>query len=137
MVEAARYVRGHAWDLPTWAERAKLARDYGFTSIFHAANVDDRFRLPATLDMEINALCAGPIGFATVPYEMFCSNGQYVKEHSPFRQTFVLGYCNGSFSYLADENAYAYNCYEVNARRFSKGVSEDVAENLVQMLKEL
>jgi hypothetical protein len=68
---------------------------------------------------------------------MFCSNGQYVKEHSPFKQTFVLGYCNGSFSYLPDENAYGYDCYENNARRFSKGVSEDVAANLVQMLKEL
>ena len=137
MVEAARYVRSHAWDLPTWAERAKLARDNGFTSIFHAANVDDRYRLPKTLDMEINALCAGSIGFATAPYEMFCSNGQYVKEHSPFQMTFVMGYCNGSFSYLADEKAYEYDCYEVNARRFSKGVSEDVAQNLVQMLKEL
>ena len=137
MVEAARYVRNHAWNLPTWAERAKLARDNGFTSIFHAANVDDRYRLPETLEMEINGLCAGPIGFATAPYEMFCSNGQYVKEHSPFQMTFVMGYCNGSFSYLADDKAYDYDCYEVNARRFSRGVSEDVAENLVQMLKEL
>ena len=107
------------------------------SSIFHAANVDDRFRLPETLEMEINGLCAGPIGFATAPYEMFCSNGQYVKEHSPFQMTFVMGYCNGSFSYLADDKAYDYDCYEVNARRFSRGVSEDVAENLVQMLKEL
>ena len=137
MVEDAIYVRNYAWELPTWAERAKLARDYGFTSIFHAANVHDRSRLPEILEMEINALCAGGIGFATAPYEMFCSNGQFVKEHSPFRMTFMMGYCNGSFSYLADANAYEYDCYEVNARRFSKGVSEDVACKLVEMLETL
>ena len=137
LAEKARYVRRHGWELETWAERGKLATDNGFNSIFHAANVDDRSRLPKTLEMEIDAVRVGPVAFATAPYEMFCSNGQYVKEHSPFRQTFVLGYCNGSFSYLADENAYGYNCYEYNARRFSKGVSEDVACKLVEMLKEL
>ena len=49
----------------------------------------------------------------------------------------MLGYRNGGFAYLADEKAYAYNCYEVNARRFSKGVAEDVAQKLVEMLQEL
>lgn len=137
MVEKAQYVRQHVWQLPTWAERAKLATDNGFTSMFHAAQVIDRYHLPETLEMEINALCAGPIAFATAPYEMFCSNGQYVKEHSPFAMTFMMAYCNGSFSYLPDANAYEYDCYEVNARRFSKGVSEDVADNLVQMLHQL
>ena len=137
MVEKAQYVRTHVWQLPTWAERAKFAKDNGFTSMFHAAQVTDRYRLPETLEMEINALCAGPVAFATAPYEMFCSNGQYVKENSPFALTFVMGYCNGSFSYLPDANAYEYDCYEVNARRFRKGVSEDVAENLVQMLTEI
>jgi hypothetical protein len=87
--------------------------------------------------MELNVLCAGDIAFATAPFEMFNSNGRYIKENSPFKMTFVLAYCNGFNSYLPDEKAFNYDCYEVNARRFPKGSAEEVAQTNVAMLKQL
>ena len=87
--------------------------------------------------MELNALCAGDIAFATVPYEMFNSNGRFVKENSPFKMTFMLAYCNGFNSYLPDEKAFNYDCYEVNARTFPKGAAEAVAKQNVDMLMQI
>ena len=51
--------------------------------------------------------------------------------------TFVLGYCNGAYSYIADEKAFGYDCYEVNTRRFPKGTAEAIAEAHVQLLQKL
>ena len=119
------------------AERRQLIKDNGFNSVYHAMHVKGRARMPETMDMELNALCAGDIAFATAPYEMFNSNGRYVKENSPFKMTFMLAYCNGFHSYLPDEKAFDYDCYEVNARRYPKGAAEAVAKINVQMLKDL
>lgn len=118
-------------------ERQQLIKENGFNSVYHAMHIRGRSQMPAAMDMELNALRAGDIAFATVPYEMFNSNGRYIKENSPFKMTFVLGYCNGFNSYLPDDNAFNYDCYEVNARRFPRGSAEEVARRNVQMLEEL
>ena len=119
------------------AERRQLIKESPFNSVYHAMHVRGRSRMPETLDMELNALCAGDIAFATAPFEMFNSNGRFVKENSPFKMTFMLAYCNGFNSYLPDEKAFNYDCYEVNARRFPKGAAEEVADIDVDMLKKL
>lgn len=118
-------------------ERLALRKKYGFNSIYHATQVINRSRLGAYIEMEIDALCAGDISFATAPYEMFCSNGKYIKDNTPFEMTFVMGYCNGSNAYIADKAAFAYDCYEVNSRRFYEGAAEDIVENHIRMLREL
>lgn len=118
-------------------ERSQLIRENGFNSVYHAMHVRSRSKMPESLSMELNALCAGDIAFATVPFEMFNSNGRFVKENSPFKMTFMLAYCNGFHSYLPDEKAFNYDCYEVNARRYPKGAAEEVANINVSMLKAL
>lgn len=118
-------------------ERSQLIRENGFNSVYHAMHVRSRSKMPESLSMELNALCAGDIAFATVPFEMFNSNGRFVKENSPFKMTFMLAYCNGFHSYLPDEKAFHYDCYEVNARRYPKGAAEEVANINVTMLKAL
>lgn len=119
------------------AQRRQLLKDNGFNSVYHAMHVRNRANLPDTIDMELNAMCIGDISFVSAPYEMFNSNGRFVKENSPFPMTFVLAYCNGFNSYLPDEKAFGYDCYEVNARRFPKGTSEEIARLHVRLLKEL
>ena len=118
-------------------ERRQLLKDRGFNSVYHAMHIRSRSKMPETLDMELNALCAGDIAFATAPFEMFNSGGRFIKERSPFKMTFVLAYCNGFNSYLPDEKAFHYDCYEVNARRFPKGAAEEVAQIDVEMLTNL
>ena len=117
--------------------RQQLIKENGFNSVYHAMHIRGRSKLPETIDMELNVLCAGDIAFATAPFEMFNSNGRYIKENSPFKMTFVLAYCNGFNSYLPDEKAFNYDCYEVNARRFPKGSAEEVAQINVDMLQHL
>lgn len=110
---------------------------YAFKSVYHAIHMRKRARMPESLEMELNALCAGDIVFATAPFEMFNSGGRFIKAKSPFKMTFVLACCNGFHSYLPDEKAFDYDRYEVNARRYPKGAAEEVAQNNVNMLHQL
>lgn len=125
------------YDIEDPKERTALLKQYGFNSYLHANQIRNRARLGATLDMELDVVCAGDIAFATAPYEMFNSNGRYVKDNSPFELTFMMAYCNGSNSYIADEKAFAYDCYEVNSRRFPKGAAEEIAATHVTLLNQL
>ena len=137
LAQLAGEVYDKYYELTDPEERKQLIKESPFNSVYHAMHVRGRAQMPETLDMELNALCAGDIAFATAPYEMFNSNGRFVKENSPFKMTFMLAYCNGFNSYLPDEKAFDYDCYEVNARRFPKGSAEEVACINVDMLKEL
>jgi len=119
------------------AERNALLKQYGFNSYLHANQIRNRARMGATLDMELDVVSIGDIAFATAPYEMFNSNGRFVKDNSPFELTFMMAYCNGSNSYIADEKAFGYDCYEVNSRRFPKGAAEEIAATHVKLLHQL
>lgn len=123
-------------DVPR-AERQQFLRDRGFSGHLHASHVIHRFNAEAYKEVELNALCAGDISFATAPYEMFCSNGMFIKENSPFAMTFVLGYCNGSFNYIVDKKGFEHLFYEVKCRRFPEGAAEALVEAHVEMLKEI
>ena len=90
------------------------------------------------IDMNLNAISISDnIAFITAPYEMFCANGMWVKENSPYDVTFVLTSANGDYAYIASELAYTYPCYEVESRMFPKGMAEDLASNMVEMRKEM
>lgn len=125
------------YDIEDPKERTALLKQYGFNSYLHANQIRNRAALGATLDLELDVVCAGDIAFATAPYEMFNSNGRYVKDNSPFPLTFMMAYCNGSNSYIADEKAFGYDCYEVNSRRFPKGAAEEIASTHVALLNQL
>ena len=129
------YKAYYATDDPV--QRRQILKDSGFNSVYHAMHVRNRKNLPDTIDLELNVLTVGDISFASAPYEMFCSNGRYIKENTPYPMTFVLGYCNGFNSYIPDDQAFDYDCYEVNARRFGRGVAEEIVQTHVDILREL
>ena len=93
--------------------------------------------------MEINAITMGTISFVTVPYEMFDTNGMEVKSGSPTETTFVLTCANGRFQYMPSEGVWDYKTidgtvpYELSSCQFERGTGEAVAQELVNMLKEL
>lgn len=134
LLEKAQAVKQQYSRTEDKALRLALIKENGFNSIYHVNAAIRRAGRGPYMDMEINALHAGGIAFATVPYEMFCSNGMFVKNNSPFSVTFMLTNCDGTNSYLPDAKAFSYDCYEVNVRIFSNGVAEDIADNLVDML---
>lgn len=118
-------------------EALRVAREKGFNSAYAARDVIGRSKMVGSRSMELDTVKVGDIAFATAPYEMFCVNGQYIKENSPFEKTIVMSCANGANSYLASEFAFQHGGYEVDSRKFPKGTAEQMVENHVEMLKEM
>lgn len=135
-VPDAEKVVEHFYELDKDAQLA-LLRQYQFNTVHHARQTINRSLLGKTLEMDLYAYGIGDISFATTPFEMFNSNGRFVKDNTPFAITFMLAYSNGSNSYIADELAHRYDCYEVNSRRFKKGAAEEIAGKCVELLDQL
>ena len=114
-----------------------MAKDYGINSPYHANGIINRSKQPDYTTMPIHVAKIGGLGIAFAPYEMFCKNGMHIKENSPYKATVVATCSNTGFSYLADDFAFTEQCYEVDVRRFVRGTAENVANNFVEMLKEL
>ena len=118
-------------------EGNKLARQYGFSSVYHANAVVRRSSYETTRPVDLHAISIGGISFAAAPYEMFAAHGMYIKEHTPFPMTFVVSCCNGVNSYLPTTQAYDYGCYESHNGNFVRGTGDKLAEALIEMLKQL
>ena len=115
----------------------KLANSYGINSPYHAAGILDKSRLPETEDLELHSFCIGGLSVVTAPYEMFDSNGVYIKENSPFDTTLIVTQTNQSRSYIPSEEGFRNNSYEANAGRFEAGTGEKLASEYVQMLQQI
>ena len=80
--------------------------------------------------------CGGS-GFVAASYEMFSNSGMYIKDNSPFEFTVISTVTNGYNNYFPTKEAFAYGCYESYTARFASGVAEDIADEFVNMLKEV
>ena len=85
------------------------------------------------------AFSLGDVAFVTAPYEMFDTNGRYIKDNSPFNTTFVVTCANLSGGYMPAEWAYYEDvqAYEVGNGGYDKGTAETLANGYVEMLNEL
>ncbi len=91
-----------------------------------------------TVDMEIQAWRIGDIGIVFVPGEVFNEIGTYIKQHSPFRNTFFVGYANGNVGYVPTSEAYAEGGYEVEeACQVNPEAAGLITEKCLELLKEL
>ena len=138
----------HSWDhmleqanevYDLWKSAGKTAGDnlgkqYGFTSSYQANAIRNRANKPATETLETRVFKIGSVGFTTGTYEMFSTQGLYVKRNSPFEITFIIA---GNFTYLPDRPAYEYRSYEADTGYYAPGSAEKLAENYVEMLKEI
>ena len=77
------------------------------------------------------------IGFVTVTYEMFDTNGKFVKDNSPFEATFVLTCANQHNTYLPSAIGFENGGYEVEQCHFAPGTGEIIADLYVEMLTSL
>lgn len=118
-------------------ESVKLANRYGINSPYHAAGILAKSRLPETSDLELHCFCIGGLSAVTAPYEMFDSNGVYIKENSPFDTTLIVTQTNQSRSYIPSEEGFRNNSYEANAGKFEAGTAEKLASEYVQMLQQI
>ena len=92
-------------------------------------------------DINMMVLSVGDFAFVSAPYEMFDSNGRYIKDNSPFDMTFVatLGYY--TVPYIPDYDGYEYEgvglSYEGEECLYVRGTGEKLAEKYVEMLNEI
>ena len=115
----------------------------GLHSVYHCGAIISNSSNPATLNLTLHAVSIGPdIGLTYSAYEMFDSNGRYIREQSPFKLTMTICYNDGtngeqSAGYLPDEEAWGYGCYEADRAVYAPGTAEQLADRYIELLKEL
>ena len=132
IVEASKVVS--VWKQQDLEAGNKLAREYGFSSVYHARAITNRSNFSGNPFRSLNAVRVGSVAFVNNTYEMFCDHGEYVKENSPFDVTFVITGCNG---YIPNEASFDYRSYEADTCAFVKGTGEKLADEFIKMLNSL
>ena len=119
------------------SETVALARENGFSSYFEASAVKNRASFPATKNMDLRTMTIGNLGFAFAPYEMFGTQGMYIKEKSPCDATFIITCSEGAKGYLPSKLGVEIGCYESCVTEFEYGTAEKLADDFVNMLKDM
>lgn len=90
------------------------------------------------IEAEIQAWRIGNLGIIFVPGEVFNEIGTRIKEHSPFPNTFFVGYANGNVGYIPTPEAYAEGGYEVDqACRVNPEAATLISEKSLELLEKL
>jgi len=138
LLEQARQIAALWTRTNDYALCVQTGRPHGIASPFHALSIIRRAQNPNTVQqMDIVAGSMGDVGFVAAPFEMFTANGLSIKARSPFSATFVLTCANGSYHYIASDQAFDYGSYEVHNRNYSRGTAEALANSMVDLLTRL
>ena len=125
----------------TYGNRSQELKDalkkYGLNSRHEANWLTIRDRVGQTVSMELSVLSVGGLSFVIAPYEMFGEQGRYIKNHSTFPMTFIVGCNDGGYNYLASKEAFDYDCYESQCCFFERGTAEHLADLYLEMLEKV
>lgn len=119
------------------SETVAIARENGFSSYFEATAVKNRASFPPTKSMILRTMTIGNLGFAIAPYEMFGTQGMYIKENSPCPETFIITCSEGAKGYLPSQRGVEIGTYESCVTEFEYGTAEKLADDFVNMLKDM
>jgi neutral ceramidase len=94
---------------------------------------------PAELPLILQAARVGDLALAGIPNEVFTQIGLELKEKSPFKQTFVISFANGSYGYLPTPEQHALGGYEtwLGTNRLEFDASRKITDALMGMLQRL
>jgi len=118
-------------------EGRSAAKEHGFSSVYEVTAILNRMHFAETRSMVLNALSLGNVSFIFAPYEMFGSSAMQIKKNSPYEMTFVISCSQNHAGYLPSELGWRIRCYEAQITRFAPGTAEQLAEEYVDMLKEM
>lgn len=115
-------------------EGKAAAKGHGFSSVYQVTAILNRVHLGPTRSLELRTLAIGDVGFILAPYEMFGASAMYVKEHSPYKMTFVISCSQNHDGYLPSQLGWQLQCYESQITRFARGTAEQLAREYVDIL---
>ena len=122
------------WHGAGFKDGTALAKQYGFSSVYHSRYVRVRAGMGQTMPVVLNAFRIGDLAFVTTPNDTFSTVGLHVRFYSPFENTvFITGNCR----YMANMAAYDYRSYEADTSLYAKGAAEKIADKLVDMLENI
>ena len=113
----------------------RLAVELDMHSPYHAKSLILKSEMGEILDLPLAAASVGELGFAMAPYEMFSTNGKFIKENTPQAITLICDCTNGTYNYLPSAQAFDYGCYERDQCKHAKGIAEEAAQIMTDMLK--
>ena len=114
-----------------------MLKEYGFDSIWEAIAIIDRAKMGPTVNVPLNALTIGEVSMIFTPFEMFGDTAKYITENTPYDMTMIITCSNDSLGYFPTEKAYGYQVYEGFVSKVVPGTAEQIADTLVNMLKDL
>ena len=109
-------------------------KNYGFQSKYEVSAIRARAGMGESQLLPVWAFSFGDVGMAFAPYEMFDTNGQQIRNGSPFAVTMIGGYTNGTHSYIPSAYAAPHNGYEVYTCRYVFSTGDEVASKLAAAL---
>lgn len=122
-------------------------KNYGIYSKYHAKYIIMRStnKETDTKSLTISAIAIGDLAFVVVPYEMYDTNGMWIKENSPYKMTFTTHLADmptsnrASFGngYIPSAQSYVNGGYSVDIAQFAAGTGEKVAQDYIYILNEL
>jgi hypothetical protein len=124
----------------TYAQVTELAAPYGLhlNSPYHAGAIASRASMEKSRSFPIWAYSFGDVGFVAAPYEMFDTNGMFIKENSPFALTFVATISNKTNGYFPSLFAFDVSQgYEVDTTNYVRGTAEQLADQYLIMLNDM
>ena len=123
----------------TYAQVTELGKAYGLSlnSPYHAGAIANRANMDSSSSFPIWAYSFGDVGFVAAPYEMFDTNGKYIKENSPFTMTIIATISNKTNGYFPSQFAFDVSGgYEVDTTSYVGGTAERLADEYLAMLEE-
>ena len=136
-LDAALYMKEQLDSGKSFNELKDYAQKHGINSKYSPACIIRKANEAPTRTTGVFAFSVSTLGFAVVPFEMFDTNGKFVKDNSPFTATFVLTCANQHNTYLPSALGYQNGGYEVDQTHFAPGTGEVIADLYVEMLTEL
>ena len=114
------------------------AKGYPIHSVYHASRIRENARLGTTSEIPLVVFSFGDVSGIVMAYEMFDTNGMFIKENTPFEMTFLVGYAYpGSMGYIPSAIAWEHGGYECDNSTFVAGTGEKLADQYLAMLNEL
>ena len=136
-VDEANYMQAQLDAGKTFDDLKDFAQEHGFNSKFSPACVIKKAKADPTRTTGVFAFSVSTLGFAVVPFEMFDTNGMFIKDNSPFTATFVLTCANQHNTYLPSALGFQNGGYEVDQSHYAPGTGEVIADLYVEMLSTL